>query len=39
MSFSANIKEELSKINSFSNIKIVQAEIYGYLLTMNLENT
>lgn len=33
MSFSANIKQELSKINIFSNINVVEAEMYGYLLT------
>lgn len=36
MSFSANIKEELSKINIFSNENIVKAELYGYLLTTNI---
>ena len=35
MSFSANVKEELSKINIFSNIELVKAELYGYLLTVN----
>lgn len=35
MSFSANVKEELSKINIFSNEEVVKAEIYGYLLTTN----
>ena len=35
MSFSANVKEELSKINIFSNIEIVKAEVYGYLLTID----
>ena len=35
MSFSANIKEELSKLNTFSNIDIVKAELYGYLLTVD----
>ena len=35
MSFSANVKEELSKINIFGNIKVVKAELYGYLLTTN----
>lgn len=38
MSFSANVKEELSKINIFSNIEIVKAELYGYLITVNMEN-
>lgn len=37
MSFSANVKEELSKLNTFSNIDIVKAELYGYLLTVNME--
>ena len=37
MSFSANVKEELSKINIFSNANIVKAEIYGYLLTTNTD--
>ena len=36
MSFSANVKEELSKINIFSNVDIVKAELYGYLLTVNM---
>ncbi len=34
-SFSASVKEELSKINIFSNIEAVQAELYGYLLTID----
>lgn len=33
MSFSANVKEELGKINTFSNIDLIRAELYGYLLT------
>ncbi len=33
MSFSAKVKEELSKINIFSNEEVVKAEIYGYMLT------
>ncbi len=37
MSFSANVKEELSKLNIFSNEKIVKAELYGYLLTTDYE--
>ena len=37
MSFSANVKEELSKINIFSKEEIVKAEIYGYLLTANVK--
>ncbi len=35
MSFSANVKEELSKINIFSNLNAVKAEVYGYLLTID----
>ncbi len=35
MSFSANVKEELSKINIFGNIEVVKSELYGYLLTTN----
>ena len=38
MSFSANVKEELSKINIFGNIEIVKAELYGYLLTTNIKD-
>lgn len=33
MSFSSSIKEELSKINTFSNIDVVKAELYGYMIT------
>lgn len=35
MSFSLEIKEELSKFNSFSNEKLISAELYGYLLSGN----
>ncbi len=38
MSFSANVKEELSKINNFSNKQAIEAELYGYMLTMNMSN-
>ncbi len=38
MSFSANVKEELSKINIFSKKNIVNAELYGYLLTVDTEH-
>ena len=34
MSFSAKVKEEVSKINTFSNIELIKAELYGYLLTV-----
>ena len=35
MSFSSKIKEELSRLNTFSSIEIVQAEFYGYLISNN----
>lgn len=35
MSFSSNIKEELSKINNFKNKKSLEAELLGYILTEN----
>lgn len=35
MSFSSEVKEELSKLNSFGNINLVYAELYGYLLSGN----
>ena len=35
MSFSSEIKEELSKINSLTNKKMVQAELEGYLISSN----
>ena len=38
MSFSANVKEELSRINIFDNIEVVKAELSGYLLTTNVKN-
>lgn len=36
MSFSASVKEELSKINSFSSIDQIKAELYGYCITMDM---
>lgn len=38
MSFSADIKEELSKANNFSNKKVLEAELLGYILTLNTTN-
>lgn len=38
MSFSASVKEELSKLNVFSNENVVKAELYGYLLTTDTSN-
>ena len=35
MSFSASVKEELSKINTFSNIELIKSELYGYMLTVD----
>ncbi len=35
MSFSSDVKEELSKFNSFSNQKLIYSELYGYLLSCN----
>ena len=37
MSFSSEVKEELSKLNTFGNIKYVYAEIFGYLLSANIK--
>ena len=38
MSFSSDIKEELTKINNFKNKKILEAELLGYILTGNAIN-
>ena len=35
MSFSSEIKEELSKINNFKNIELIAAEFLGYILSAN----
>ncbi len=35
MSFSSEIKEELSKVNNYKNKKILEAEFLGYILTGN----
>lgn len=35
MSFSSNIKEELSRINIFFSLELVQAELIGYLISNN----
>jgi len=39
MSFSASVKEELSKINTFSNKEAIKAELYGYMLTVDRSKT
>lgn len=36
MSFSSEIKEELSKLNTLNNKEIVKAELIGYLLSSNI---
>ena len=36
MSFSTDVKEELSKLNSLANKELVKAELYGYLDTNNV---
>lgn len=38
MSFSAEVKEELSKITNLANKPLVKAEMYGYLNTVNISN-
>ena len=35
MSFSSEVKEELSKLNSFGNLNLLYAELYGYILSGN----
>lgn len=37
MSFSSNVKEELSKIGNLGNKEIVKQELIGYLLSSNIE--
>ena len=39
MSFSSDIKEELSKVNNYKNKKKLEAEFLGYLLTGNTTAT
>lgn len=36
MSFSKNVKEELSKISNLANKEVVKAELMGYLITNNI---
>lgn len=36
MSFSSEIKEELSRINNYKNSQILEAELLGYILTSNI---
>ena len=37
MSFSSDVKEELSKISNLPNKEEVKAELIGYLLTSNID--
>ena len=37
MSFSSEIKEELSKINNFKNIKLIESEFLGYMISANTD--
>ena len=39
MSFSTEVKEELSKLSNLANKEMVKAEMYGYLNTTNISNT
>ena len=38
MSFSSEVKEELSKLRNLANKERVKAELYGYLITVNVSN-
>lgn len=38
MSFSSDIKEEITKVNNFKNLPILEAEFLGYILTGNTLN-
>lgn len=39
MSFSSDIKEELTKVNNLKNLKILESEFLGYILTGNTTNS
>ena len=39
MSFSTDVKEELSKINNLANKPCVKAEMFGYLITNNISES
>ena len=39
MSFSTDVKEELSKINNLANKSCVKAEMFGYLITNNISES
>lgn len=38
MSFSSDIKEEITKVNNFKNLQVLEAEFLGYILTGNTLN-
>ena len=38
MSYSSDVKEELSKINNFKNVQMIEAEFLGYVLTGNVNS-
>ena len=38
MSFSSDIKEEITKVNNFKNLPVLEAEFLGYILTGNTLN-
>ena len=38
MSYSSDIKEELSKINNFKNVVLIESEFLGYVLTGNVSS-
>ena len=38
MSFSKEVKEELSKLNNLANKKEIESEFYGYLISDNTFN-
>ena len=39
MSFSSDIKEELSRVNNLKNLDVIEAEFLGYILTGNTINS
>ena len=39
MSFSSDVKEELSKLNTFNRENLVEAELLGYMLSQNSQDS
>ena len=37
MSFSSDVKEELSKLNNYKDKESLKAELLGYMLTWNMK--